>query len=150
MERMNLKRDEAIVYIERVDRERIKWTRFLYGIEWGDPTQYDVVLNLERMSIDGASQAIVSMAQLDDFKMTPQSQKAFEDLTVTSGVWAALVKDERTRAASVQVVANNGVVTITGKAGAGKVVDAIPVVAGQVPGVKEVKNEVGIGSDWYW
>jgi len=50
----------------------------------------------------------------------------------------------------VQVVANNGVVTITGKASAGKVVDAIPVVAGQVPGVKEVKNEVGIGSDWYW
>ncbi|MBP1737970.1 MAG: hypothetical protein H6Q48_263, partial [Deltaproteobacteria bacterium] len=52
--------------------------------------------------------------------------------------------------ASVQVVASNGVVTITGKASAGKVVDAIPVVAGQVPGVKEVKNEVGIGSDWYW
>jgi len=34
MERMNLKRDEAIVYIDRVDKERIKWTRFLYGIEW--------------------------------------------------------------------------------------------------------------------
>jgi hypothetical protein len=150
MERMNLKRDEAIVYIERVDRERIKWTRFLYGIEWGDPSLYDVVLNLERMSIDGAGQTIVSMTRLDDFKVTPQSQRAFEDLITTSGVWAALVKDERTRAASVQVAANNGVVTITGKASNGKVVDAIPMVAGQVPGVKEVKNEVGIGSDWYW
>jgi cytidylate kinase len=150
MERMNLKRDEAIVYIDRVDKERIKWTRFLYGIEWGDPSQYDAVLNLERMTLEGASLAIASMAQLDDFRVTPQSQKAFEDLKVTSGVWAALVRDERTKAASVQVVANNGVVTITGKASAGKVVDAIPVVAGQVPGVKEVRNEVGIGSDWYW
>ena len=150
MDRMNLKRDEAIVYIDRVDKERIKWSRFLYGIEWGDPSQYDVVLNLERMSIEGASLAIASMAQLDDFKVTPQSQKAFNDLKVTSGVWAALVKDERTRAASVQVVANNGVVTITGKASAEKVADAIPVVAGQVPGVKEVRNEVGLGSDWYW
>jgi cytidylate kinase len=150
MERMNLTRDEAIVYIERVDRERNRWTRFLYGIEWGDPSQYDVVLNLERMSIEGASLAIVSMTQLDDYKITPQSQKAFENLMVTSGVWAALVKDERTRAASVQVMANNGVVTITGKASTGKVVDAIPVVASQVPGVKEVKNEVGVGSDWYW
>ena len=150
MERMNLKRDEAIVYIDRVDKERIKWTRFLYGIEWGDPSQYDVVLNLERMTIEGASQAIVSMAQLDDFRVTPQSQKAFEDLKVTSGVWAALVRDERTKAASVRVIANSGVVTITGKASASKVVDAIPMVAGQVPGVKEIKNEVGIGSDWYW
>jgi osmotically-inducible protein OsmY len=102
------------------------------------------------MTIEGASQAIVAMAQLEDFKVTPQSQKAFEDLNVISGVWAALVRDERTRTASVQVVASNGVVTITGKASAGKVVDAIPVVAEQVPGVKEVKNEVGIGSDWYW
>ena len=150
MERMNLKRDEAIVYIERVDRERVKWTRFLYGIEWGDPSLYDAVLNVERMSIEGAAQAIVSMAQLDDFKVTPRSQKTFDDLMVTSGVWAALVRDERTRPALVQVVADNGVVTITGKASAEKVVDAIPVVAGQVPGVKEVKNEVGIGSDWYW
>jgi cytidylate kinase len=150
MDRMNLKRDEAIVYIDKVDKERIKWTRFLYGIEWGDPSQYDLVLNLERVSIEGASLAIASMTQLDDFKVTLQSQKAFEDLKVTSGVWAALVKDERTRAASVQVISNNGVVTISGKASAGKVVDAIPVVAGQVPGVKEVKNEVGIGSDWYW
>jgi cytidylate kinase len=150
MERMNLKRDEAIVYIDRVDKERVKWTRFLYGIEWTDPSHYDAVLNLERMSIEGASLAIASMAQLDDFKVTPQSQKAFDDLKVTSGVWAAVVKDERTRSAWVQVVANNGGVTITGKANAAKVVDAIPVVAGQVPGVKEVKNEVGIGSDWYW
>jgi cytidylate kinase len=150
MERMNLKRDEAIAYIDRVDKERVKWTRFLYGIEWTDPSQYDAVLNLERMNIEGASLAIASMAQLDDFKVTPQSQKAFDDLKVTSGVWAALVKDERTRSAWVQVVANNGVVTITGKASAAKVVDAIPVVAGQVSGVKEVKNEVGIGSDWYW
>jgi len=46
-------------------------------------------------------------AQLDDFKVTPQSQKAFNDLKVTSGL-GPLVKDERTRAASVQVVANNG------------------------------------------
>jgi len=150
MERMNIKRDEAIVYIDRVDKERIKWSRFLYGIEWGDPSQYDAVLNLERMSMEGASLAIASMAQLDDFKVTTQSQKATEDLKVTSGVWAALVKDERTRAASVQVVAKNGVVTVTGKAAAGKVVDAIPAVAAQVSGVKEVRNEVGIGSDWYW
>jgi len=150
MERMNLKRDQAIVYIERVDKERMKWTRFLYGIEWGDSSQYDVVLNLERMTIDGASRTIVSMTELDDFKVTPQSLKAYEDLTVSSSVWAALVKDERTRAAFVQVAADDGVVTITGKAGTGKVVDAIPEVVAQVQGVKEVKNEVGIGSDWYW
>jgi cytidylate kinase len=150
MERMHLKRDEAIVHIDRVDKERVKWTRFLYGIEWGDSSQYDVVLNLERISVDGACETIIRMAQLDDFKMTPQSQKAFEDLALSSTVWATLVKDEQTRPASVQVVANGGIVTITGKASSGKVVNAIPHVVQAIEGVKEVKNEVGIGSDWYW
>jgi len=45
---------------------------------------------------------------------------------------------------------HNGRVTITETASGGKVVDAIPAVAGQVPEVKEIRNEVGIGPDWYW
>lgn len=150
MERMNLSRDEAILYIQKMDRERIKWTRFLYDIDVGDPAQYDSVLNLERMSLEGACRTIVGLTQLEEFKITAQSREASENLTVSSHVWAALVRDERTRSAAVRVVADNGVVTVSGKAGTGKVVDAIPLVAGQIPGVRQVRNEVGIGSDWYW
>jgi hypothetical protein len=28
--------------------------------------------------------------------------------------------------------------------------DAVPAVARQVEGIKEIMSEVGIGSDWYW
>lgn len=52
--------------------------------------------------------AIVAMAQLDDFRATPQSQKAFEDLKVASAVWAALVRDERAKSAWVPVTATTG------------------------------------------
>ena len=34
MERLGVTRDEAIAHIERIDNERRKWSRFLYGIDW--------------------------------------------------------------------------------------------------------------------
>jgi len=149
-ERMGMGRDETIAYIEKVDKERTKWARFLYGIDWQDAALYDAVFNLERVGIQGVCETVIRMTELDDFKVTPQSEKTFEDLLLSTKVWAALARDKRTRAASVRVVADDGKVTITGSVGSERTVDAIPVVAQQVEGVKEVKHDVGIGSDWYW
>lgn len=150
MEREKLGRDEATHYINRVDKERNKWTQFLYGVEWQDASLYDVVVNLERMGIEGACQMLLGMIALDAFKPTPESIKALEDLTLSSRVWAALVKDQRTQGAHISVKADRGNVTITGSVGSGSAMDAIPLVAQQVEGVSQVKSEVGIGSDWYW
>jgi hypothetical protein len=146
MERLRLGRNEAIARIKQVDKARSKWTAFFYGVEWEDPSLYDVVLNLERMSVADACDVVARMTELDTFKPTPQSMKAMRDLTLASLVWAALAKDTRTAAADVRVVADDGVVTITGTTGSQPVVEAIPLVAREVEGVKEVKCEVGIGS----
>jgi cytidylate kinase len=150
MDRLDLTRDGAVAYIERIDNERRKWSRFLYGIDWENPGLYDAVLNLERLTIGGACETIVSMTGLDEFKMTAQSKKSLEDATLASRVWAALAKNDLTRKLSIRVSAQSGLVTIEGSVGAQKVVDAISEVAGQVEGAVEIRNEVGIGTDWYW
>jgi cytidylate kinase len=149
-EQLKCGREEAIDYIEKVDKKRRKWARLLYGVEWDDPSLYDVVLNLDRMTIDHACHAITRMVELGDFQVTPASHKAQEDLLLGSAVWIALAKNDRTKAAFVNVAADGGKVTIKGHAGSGKTVDAIPLVARGVQGVKEVVSEVGVGSDWYW
>jgi hypothetical protein len=146
MTRLNVGRNEAIARIREIDKQRIKWTQFLYGVEWRDPSLYDIVLNLEHMSVDSACEIVARMTELEDFKPTPQSMKAMEDLTLGSLVWAALSRDPRTRAADVKVVADDGVVTITGTTRSESVLLAIPLVARQVEGVKDVRSEVGIGS----
>lgn len=146
MERLRLGRNEAIARIKQIDKARARWTQFFYGVEWDDPSLYDVVLNLERMTIADACEIVAGMTKLDTFKPNPQSIKAMEDLTVGSLAWAALNRDPRTAAADVRVVADDGVVTVTGTTGSQAVVEAIPLVAGQVEGVKEVRCEVGIGS----
>jgi cytidylate kinase len=40
----------AEAYIQRKGQERVSWTRFLYGMEWRDPSLYDLVMNLERVT----------------------------------------------------------------------------------------------------
>jgi osmotically-inducible protein OsmY len=90
------------------------------------------------------------MVELGDFQVTPASHKAQEDLLLSSAVWIALAKDDRTKAAFVNITADDGKVTIKGNASSGKIIEAISLVARGVQGVREVSSEVGVGSDWYW
>lgn len=150
MEIMGMDHEQTIAYIERVDRERDRWARFLYGVEWHEASIYDVVLNLERLSVEGACETVIRMVELDDFRPTQESEKVLDDLHLSSKVWIALAKDDRTQASFVRVTSDNGKVLVTGSVASEEIMDAIPLVARQVEGVWHVKSEVGIGSDWYW
>ena len=150
MEQRDLTREEAIVAIEKVDKERVKWTRFLYGVEWQDPSLYDVVLNLEHVTVSGAAETLARMTELPDFKPSAASQKAFDNLLLSSRVWAELTRSEQTRGASVRVQADNGKVTISGSASTERALEAISKIAMRVEDVREVRSDVGIGKDWYW
>ncbi len=150
MKEKNFSRNQALEYIENRDKEREKWTHFLYGLDWQDPALYDLVFNLEHISIENACEVIVCRIQLSDFQMTPEKQKVFADALLSSRVWAALAQDDRTRVSSLQVSADDGLVTLKGSVGSQKTMDLILKRAGAVKGVKSVINEMGIGTDWYW
>ena len=133
-----------------MDSHPATWTRFLYGVSWQDPALYDVVLNMEDLSVEGAVATLAGMTRLHDFRPTPESRKAFDDLLLASGVWSALTVDRRTRSANVRVSADAGTVLVTGSAGSARVLAAVGEVAAVVPGVRKVENEVGVGGDWQW
>jgi hypothetical protein len=141
---------QAAEFVKRLDGQLAKWTRLLYGVDWQDPMLYDAVLNLEEMGVDGAVAVIVGMTRLERFQPTPQSRKSFDDLLLASRVWSALTVDARTRSANIRVGADGGAVHITGAADGGRMVAAITEIAERVDGVAEVRNEVGVGSDWQW
>lgn len=148
MRDQRLPRERAVAYIKKVDEERVRWTRFLYGVQWGDPTLYDVVLNLTHVTIDDACEILALMAKQDTFQPTAESIQAMEDLALGCRVWTVLARDPRTSAADLTVVAARGIVTVTGTTGSETVVENIPTVASQVEGVRDVRCEVGIGLVW--
>ncbi len=80
-ERLNLHGSEALDYIQKVDEERRKWTRYLYGVGWEDPVLYDVVFNLENIDIEQVCKSISALIRsCACFQFTPECQAELEDL----------------------------------------------------------------------
>ncbi len=138
----HIARENALAYIEKGDRERREWVRFLFEVDWEDSHLYDLVLNLSRMSLHAACETVAQLTERDEFKPNPASLKAMEDLTLRSRVSAALATDFRTRGTELQVTADDGTVTVTGRSRWPEVADAVPEVVRRVAGVTAVKCEI--------
>jgi cytidylate kinase len=140
-QRLKLSRAEALTYIEKVDQDRRKWTQYLYGVDWGDPALYDLVLNLEFITICEACNIIASTVKQRCFEFTPEGQASMNDLALASRVKAQLALDPATSHLEVEVGCQAGVVFIRGRLAAIDEVEEVRRVAGAVAGVTEVNLE---------
>ncbi len=141
-QQQDLDHAEALAYIDRVDRERRQWVRFLFDVEWDDPHLYDVVLNLSRVGLGTACEMVARLTECEEFQPSAASRQAMRNLALASRVWARLAIDPRTRGLDLTVVAKEGTVTITGETRSPDAEGAIDVVARQIDGVKEVRSKV--------
>jgi len=132
-ERLGLKRDEAIAHIEKMDHDRRRWAQFLYGEDWGNPALYDVVINLDRISIEQACRLVISMIEEPEFEFTPERQAEMNDRALASRVRAGLALDPFTSNLEVDVEARRGTVLIRGSLF--EQVEAVERVAAAVSGV---------------
>ncbi len=137
-DRLKRNRKEAIDYIEKMDEDRRKWTRFLYGVDWRDASLYDIVLNLEQISLEEACDVICSASQLKYFEFTPESQRTMNDLATASRVKANLAMDPATSNVQFEVVAQGGSVSIKGDIVGPAQVKKVGSLVRAIPGVTEV------------
>lgn len=139
VDQMGLDREKALRYIREVDDDRALWARSMYGISVEEPINYDVTVNLQKISVGNAAAALVATAQLPDFQMTPASEKALRDLYVGAKARLALARDARTHAAALTVRADDGVVTVGYRPQESKVSMAIPEVLKTVEGIRDTR-----------
>jgi cytidylate kinase len=139
-EHRQLGRKDAIAYIERVDEERRRWSRFLFNAEWDDPQVYDAVISLSRMSVESACEVVVELSRQVEFQPTAASVKAIQDLALSSRVSARLAMDPRTGGAELHVAADEGFVTVSGTTHSSELLAAIPEVVRRVSGVRGLQS----------
>ena len=137
-ERFNLNRAQALEHIQRMDNDRKKWTQYIYGVDWTDPAIYDIVLNLENMTVPDACDVLAELVQKDRFALNPESQAALNDLALASRIRANLAMNTSTEDLEVEVLARSGSVTIQGKVSSRYQCREIERIAKAVPGVKEL------------
>jgi cytidylate kinase len=144
MEQFNFSEKEALKYIERVDKGRVKWTNFLYGRDWRSPELYDMVLNLERTDLDFISEMVIHAVRQIQFQITPQSSKDMGDLLLASRVRVALAGIANLRLDRLAVKADADSVTIRGRVRSQELLDDVLATAGQTPGVETVNSELQV------
>jgi cytidylate kinase len=143
----NLPLEEAKRKIEKMDEGRIKWTRFLYGVDWRDPELYDLVVNLDAITIAGAGDIIGCALSQPEFAESPDSKKIIEDFVLASRVKHALATHDTTKGLELEVRAERGTITINGSfetggifpSGKKRIQNDLTVVAQQIQGVQKVQ-----------
>ncbi len=133
-ERLNLSREEAVVHIDRADHDRRKWTRCLYGLDWENPSLYDLTINLEHLTIEQSCRLVVSAITDPSFESTPQTESILNDLALASRVRRELALNPLTLDLELEVRALGGSIMVRGP-NLEDDWEAIERVARSVPGV---------------
>ena len=137
--RLGCNRKEAIAYIEKVDQDRRKWTKFLYNVDWTDASLYDLVLNLEQMDLQEACEVICCASQLKCFEFTPECQRAVDDLALASLCQSESGEGCRPRLTyEFEVVAESGLVSVKGGILHPSQAQEIAAIVRAVPGVVDI------------
>ena len=105
----------------------------------GDPSLYDLLLNLEYMSIGDAGEIICAALKQPRFEFTPECKLALDELALASTVRAELALDPKTADLEMEVTAVAGSISFKGELLRADQAKEITRIARSVPGVKAVQ-----------
>jgi cytidylate kinase len=134
--------ENARHFLRELDRVRGRRLRALFNIDWLDPVGYDLVINSSRIGTESAAHLIGETAQRAEFQPTPESEKAFQDLTTTARVQAALITSAKTRNIILNVRSDGGHVNISGILADPDLEKEIVRIAEAVEGVSLVVTDI--------
>jgi cytidylate kinase len=150
MARKGLDREAADRYLDDLDKIRARRMKELFKVNWRDPGRYDMVLNLSKTSIETAARLIADFAQREEYRPTPESIRALNDLTITARVEAALFVASEVEISNLEVKTVAGDVTISGVVIAAGVRDLATKIIRNIPGVTGIKNYLCVaGAEYY-
>lgn len=100
--------------VRRSDHAHATRMQSLYGVTWGDPGLYDMVLNTDRVSVDSCVALIQQLAARAEFQETEASHALLADLALAADVRAALKDHESTRDVRINIESKAGTVILSG------------------------------------
>jgi cytidylate kinase len=107
-------REAAEAEVRRSDTAHASRMNTQFGVTWGDPLLYDLVLNTERVSIDSCVEQILHLSRRPEFQETAESRTILDGLALSARVRAALKANDSTSNVDVQIDARDGRVMLNG------------------------------------
>jgi cytidylate kinase len=131
--------------IRRSDQANASRMSEQFGVEWGDPALFDLVLNTDRLSVDTCVAQIKALLARPEFAETPASRGLLQGMALSARVRAALRADERTREISVNIEgAADGALRLTGIVVNDAERALVAEVSAAVAGVASIDNQLHV------
>jgi cytidylate kinase len=135
-------REAASKAIEDSDHERSTFIRFAFKVDWHNDKLYDIVLNMDKITVKLAVETILTMARSDEIKAcSVDAMKSLEAKGLASRVEAAL-----TEAGLTYGPAGAYVWTLVGEPGRVRLFGVVDDKATKTRAEKVVKNVDGVES----
>ncbi len=136
--------DVAEAEIRRSDHANAMRMNEQFGVDWGDPVLFDLVLNTDRLSVDACVGQIEALLARPEFAETEASLALLRDMALSAHVRAALRSHDETHAVDVVIDSQAGRVTLRGIVLQASELAAAAQVAAAVTGVVEVDNQLRV------
>ena len=136
--------NDAEEEIRRSDRAHAARMHAQFGVTWGDPLLYDLVLNTDRISVESCAEQIASLSRRPEFAETEASRAILRNMSLEARVRSALRADKATQSVDVTVASDAGRVVLSGMVLDADELPAAARVAAAVPGVVAVDNQLRV------
>lgn len=130
--------------IRRSDHANATRMHQQFGVDWGDPVLFDLVLNTDRLSVDTCVQQIKTLLQRPEFAETEASRALLQAMALHARVRAALRAHAQTQEVDIAIEGSGTTVVLRGIVLQAAERDAAAQVAAAVPGVHSVDNQLRV------
>ncbi|HET6461281.1 MAG TPA: cytidylate kinase family protein [Syntrophales bacterium] len=141
------KREAAVIALQKSDHERESFIRFAFQREWDNPELYDIVLNMDKLTINTAADMVLCAARVDEVQgRTGDVINSLDMMKLAATVGTALAQ-AGFRSSYVSAFVNEpGKVRLTGVVQVPREKSTAERIAKGVKGVESVENGIQIAS----
>jgi cytidylate kinase len=143
MQRFGLTRAEARRHLSDADDYRSRWGRQIFHADITDADLYDLVINLEQLSIDRAATMIVEIMGGDDYRPTAQCIQEYHDFALERRIKAELFFNSPFTPDITHVEVRNSEVFLSGDKAFAVAESGLVDFVGKVRGVEKITTDHG-------
>jgi cytidylate kinase len=130
--------------ILRSDRANAARMHEQFGVNWGDPVLFDLVLNTDRLTVDTCVQQIRALLLRPEFAETDASRALLNGMALQAHVRAAMRAHDTTHNVDVVIEGTDDRIVLRGIVVSDEERAAAEQVATAVPGVAAVDNQLRV------
>ena len=138
-------REVAIKAIHRSDHERGSFVKFAFRVDWESPDLYDLVLNMDNLTVDLAADIVLHTARSEEIKARSlDAMKSLEMMGLARRIEAVLIEADFPSTSVSFSVLEKGKIQLTGTVSEQSKKIRAEEILMEVKGIKSIDNQIKV------